>query len=419
MASFGRTTSVRQISFVLAFLLISVFFGLFIKQKKTLMFVGIIFLSANLGVSVFGQEKDESTHGVESGQKSAIALHTENKTIKYNPDVFILVYDSYSNQETMEGYGYDNQKQIDYLLDDGFSIYDGTYSIGGSSIVSMAHMLEAQSIDSGNEEMRRMVAGASSSYVSFKENDYFMQSVQTSDYMTKDHIPKHDFSFPEANNSIAAHRIIIDAVIEGEFRFDAEFSYTTYDDFVGAKKHALSYKTDKSKFLYSHSDFPGHSQNSGVLRPDESELHFGGLDVANIEMRNDIETIRSMNRDAIIIIAGDHGPYLTKNGIGLVGDYDISEVTAFDIQDRYGTFLAISWPDNEAHKNYDIMTIQDVIPAVISYMYDDVELYEKLRMNSSLIYTNIISGANVDNRIVVGGMDDGKPLFQVNGIRKR
>ena len=420
MASFGRATSVKQITLILILLFLGVFFALFIRQKKTLMFVGIIFLTTTLTVSVFGQEKEIiQAEPNSNGYISAITQFTENKTAQKNPDVFILVYDSYSNQETMESYGFDNSEQIDFLLNERFTIYDGTYSVGASSLVSMGRMIGAESVEGGNQELRQVIAGDTPSFHTLRENGYFMQSVQTSDYMTKDHTPKHDFAFPDGRHSIGAHRIIIDAVIEGEFRFDAEFSDTTYDDFVNAKTTALSYNTQQPKYLYSHSDFPGHSQNSGVLRPDESERHFGGLDVANREMRQDIETIRSMNRDAIIIIAGDHGPYLTKNGIELEGEFDISEVDALDIQDRFGTFLAISWPENDIENNYDIKVIQDVIPAVIAYIFDDVSLYEPLRMDRQLVYTSVISGADVKDGIIIGGLDDGKPLFKVNGMRRR
>lgn len=420
MASFGRTTPLKQVSLVLAILILGVFFILFIKQKKMLMIVGMIFLAANLGVSIMSQEKLVEAEGkVEQDTISAIAKHTEGRDIKKKPDVFFLIYDSYANQETMDSYGYDNQPQIDFLLEDGFTIYDGTYSVGASSLVSMGRMMDAQEVPGGTEGLRAKLAGDASGYVSFKNNGYTTQSVQSSDYMTKELTPQQDFAFPDGNDSIGAHKIIIDAVIEGEFRFDAEFSTTTYEDFVNAKKKAFTHKSKQSKFHYSHSDLPGHSQNSGVLRPDESERHFVALESANIEMKNDIEAIRSMNRDAIIIIAGDHGPYLTKNGIDLGDQYPVEEINALDIQDRYGTFLAISWPEEGVDSNYDIQTIQDVLPAVIAYVYDDVSLYEPLRMSSTLLYRATIGGTDVVDGIVVGGADDGKPLFKNTGRRNK
>lgn len=420
MASFGRTTPIKQVTLVLAGMVLVVFLALFIKQKKTLMFIAVIFLSTNLGVSVMSQEKPEVIKDSDKEiSVSPIVKYTQGKDLKKSPDVFFLVYDAYANQETLETYGYDNQEQINFLLDDGFTIYDGTYTIAPASISSMARMIDAQEVQGGTEELRTALAGYGSGFVTFKEKGYTTQSVHTSDYMTKDIEPIQDFAFPDGKDSIGAHKIIIDAVIEGEFRFVADFSTTTYDDFKVAKRKALTNNSKESKFHYSHSDYPGHSQNSGVLRPNETELHFGWLDTANIEMREDIAAIRSMNRDAIIIVAGDHGPYLTKNGIGLDDEYPISEIDALDIQDRFGAFLAISWPEKDAEEKYNIEIIQDILPAVISYVYDDASSYESFRMSKDIILKEVIGGTDIVDGTIVGGADDGKPLFKKYGRRSR
>ena len=236
------------------------------------------------------------------------------------------------------------------------------------------------------------------------------------DYMTRGFERQYDLSLPGDMYSIDSYKIIINAVLEGEFRFDAELSTFNYKSYVEMKQMVLSQKLKKPEFMYTHSNYPGHTQNSGVLSPSDTEKHFKGIIKANEEMRQDIESLELENRDTIVIIAGDHGPYLTKNGTGL-WDYDISEVNRIDIQDRYGTFLAIHWPESEYADKYDIQILQDVLPAAFSYIYKDDSLFDKTRMERETLGPNRVGGAIVRDGLVCGGIDDGKPLFDNRGVR--
>ncbi len=129
------------------------------------------------------------------------------------------------------------------------------------------------------------------------------------------------------------------AIWEGEFRFDISFDATPYDSFL-AEKEMRSRPYPAPIFCYCHNRLPGHSQNSGICRPDETQLYLMDVVKANQEIQVDVQTILQRHPDAIIILAGDHGPYLTKNCFNLEG-YPASEINRLDIQDRYGSFLAM------------------------------------------------------------------------------
>lgn len=77
---------------------------------------------------------------------------------------------------------------------------------------------------------------------------------------------------------------------------------------------------------------------------------------ANKQMKKNISLLKKNNPDSIIVILGDHGPYLTKNCTALQ-NFQQSEINRFDIQDRYGTFLAIQWPKKIEVKKFDIKMI--------------------------------------------------------------
>jgi hypothetical protein len=127
-------------------------------------------------------------------------------------------------------------------------------------------------------------------------------------------------------------------------------------------------------------------------------------------MQQDIQTIVENDPEAIVIVAGDHGPHLTKNCAETSGVYDISEISRLDIQDRYGTFLAIRWPTKDFAKYDDITVLQDLFPAVFAYLYKDTNILES-KIDPVIPIPNSISGASVRNGIIYGGINDGEALF--------
>jgi hypothetical protein len=148
-----------------------------------------------------------------------------------------------------------------------------------------------------------------------------------------------------------------------------------------------------------HTNLPAHSQTSGACQPDETEQFKERLRRANIEMKEDINLIVKNDPGAIVIVAGDHGPYLTKNCASTTGAYDISEISRLNIQDR--------------HVKYDDITVlQDLFPAVFAYLYRDATLLQaKIEPVIPPLSYNSISGASVDHGIIHGGINDGEPLF--------
>ncbi|MEG0328563.1 MAG: CDP-glycerol glycerophosphotransferase family protein [Erysipelothrix sp.] len=418
MASFGRTTRVAYIFLILCVLCVGAVILQFFNKKSILITLSVVLCIANAGVSGFKfiQQKD-SVNTFDPSVQSNLADATANLTPKHTPDIFILVYDAYSNQETFKLYNHDNSDQVNFLLDEGFAIYDGTYSIGHASLTSTSRMLNMQPLADDEATFRKALAGENNSRAGLQGIGYDTNTVFDNQYFTIGFQPEYDYHYPEPSTSKAPNKIIRDAILEGEFRFDVDFGDMTFADYLVAKRAVLSKESEKPVFMHSHGDYPGHSQNSGVLLPNETEIHLARLELANQEMRDDIAAIQLQNRDAIVIVAGDHGAYLTKNGVGLNDDYDISEVTRDDIQDRFGTFLAIHWPDKSYAKRYPIQTIQDVMPAVFSYIYEDDSLFKTLRQETKTLYPGVISGIEIKDGIIHGGPDDGKPLFLDRDVR--
>jgi len=81
-----------------------------------------------------------------------------------------------------------------------------------------------------------------------------------------------------------------------------------------------------------------------------------------------------------------------------------------DIQDRFGTFLAIRWPTDDFYLYDDISILQDIFPAVFSYLFEDKSIIENCKVEGATNSYNT-SGVYVLNGIIYGGIDDHEPLF--------
>jgi hypothetical protein len=186
------------------------------------------------------------------------------------------------------------------------------------------------------------------------------------------------------------------------------------EQFVVEKHNVFSEALETPKFIYTHSNLPIHSQDSGACLPNEVELYAERLAKANLEMKQDVEMLIENDPRAIVIVAGDHGPYLTKNCFHTGGVYDVSEISRQDLQDRFGTFLAIKWPTSDYGEYDEITVLQDVFPASFAYMFEDPGLLEAKVVPVTLDRIRA-SGAGVAGGVIMGGLNDGEPLYVGEG----
>lgn len=324
------------------------------------------------------------------------------------PNVYLLVYDSYVANETMLQYGIDNSEQELYLQQQGFTLYPHNYSIGSYSVVSIGSTMNA-SLDFYGET-RIGTSGAGVVHQVFQQMGYRTYGYFASDFFFQEVGSSYDVSFPQAR---PASMILLDSILMGEFRFDIGFDRSTANQFQQEKLNLFSNIPADPTLFYAHSYSPGHSQNSGECLPDETERFADRLVAANKEMRTDLDTLLANDPTAIIIVAGDHGPYLSKNCYATErGGYTINDINRFDIQDRFGSFLAIRWPEGAQFESYDEITVlQDLFPSILAYMHQDASILQYRVPPITVFYPEYISQAAVDNGIIQGGKDDGEPLF--------
>lgn len=322
------------------------------------------------------------------------------------PNIYLLVYDAYVPNETLVGYGIDNHLQEDYLKDLGFKLYPQTYSLGGSTLLTMSRVFNASDSFYGNNRWRAISGDGVVQHL-FEEIGYETYGVFPTDFFFRGHVPGYDYSYPNHASSV---NLLTKAIFAGEFRFDLNFDEISREEYFQEKERIISEIGGTPKFIYAHSSYPAHAQTSGVCLPNETELFEKRLDIANRGMRQDIELVLKNDPNAIVIVAGDHGPHLTKNCSITGTQYDISEISRLDIQDRFGTFLAIRWPSSGFEEYDDVTILQDLFQAVFAYLYQDTTLLEA-KVEPVITDTDWISGVTVIDGVIKGGSDDGEPLF--------
>lgn len=393
---------IQLVYFTVFFLVGLVLFHL--KNRKLLSMIILLYFVANSGFQLI-------SHFSRAQQTTAVPdefLPVVNITPRpvVTPNIYLLVYDAYVPNETMLAYGIDNSAQEQYLRDQGFVLYPHTYSIGADSVGTMSRVLNMSTSYGG--EYRRGVSGDGVVQNALQELGYTTYGIFPTDYMFQGVGSSYDIFFPKIKEG--AFWNLASAVLVGEFRFELGFTEQSHDQYVATKQAVLGDVPRKPIFLYSHTNTPNHSQNSGTCRPEETSLYAERLERANREMRQDLELINTNDPGAIVIVAGDHGPYLTKNCYNTADAYDLVEVSRLDIQDRFGTFLAIRWPDGEYTAYDDITVLQDLFPAIFAYLYRDTEWLD-WRVEPVTQTPIVISGAAVQNGIIIGGIDDGEPLY--------
>jgi hypothetical protein len=324
-------------------------------------------------------------------------------TVKRRPDVYLLVYDSLSPSAMMAHYGIDDRGDTEYLIGHGFKIYDDSYSLFALSKLSMSSVLD----------MRRTphsVVGGHTTAVKFLRQHGYKTHLILNSYLLQGAEPTAvDVMFPSFRGrwDLAA---LYRGIAGGQFKPELVFLDSDRTEWLSAKRSVLTAPAGPPRMLYAHSMLPGHSDQSGNCLPNETALYEARLGKARTEMRGDIESILSSHRDAVIIVAGDHGPYLTGDCSYLTG-YAEAQLTAVHLADRYGVRLAIRWPEKISAGIDRIKVLQDVLFGVSAYLLDDDRIWSQRPSMETVGMLNIPDGA-INDGVVTIGPDKGSPLLK-------
>ena len=323
--------------------------------------------------------------------------------IQKKPNIYFLIYDGYPNQYMMEYYGLDNRNQYKFIKDKGFQMYSNAYTLGNTSITSINQVLEFNdrkynySVEkNGLQQGRNIISGSNITNYLLRKTNYTTYHLFFNQYMFQNQIPTVTYIAPKELES-SSYMNILYGLLYGQYKFQRHFPI----DLAKIKSQVFTEAEQNPRFIYAHTNQPGHHECSIDFKP--------YLRRANSYMQQDIQNILDTDKDSIIIIAGDHGPYKLKGCESDLKPYPEHQITAQDILDRVGVLLAIKWPADYQAENYKIHTLQDVMPAVFSYMTDTniANEYNLNMENKSYIGENLI----VEDGIIQYGKDKGRPLY--------
>jgi hypothetical protein len=241
-------------------------------------------------------------------------------------------------------------------------------------------------------------AGNSASFRAFAANGYGACVIQ-SDYMTGGNSFVDD-SFPPARwykGKISSLAIVLRGIFTGEFWFAHEFKDEAFHKFL--RENAV-YKQGPW-FTAMHVSLPGHASTSAERRSDEAERFIGRFYGVLPDMRRDIDSILAAKPDSVIIVIGDHGPWIIGKD-ALLSDYQTDGITEPMIRDRFGTLVAIRWPDADRAAKYDsnLLINQDIFPVVFAYLADSPKPLELMVKEKKAIFRDRVF---LDNGIWTGG----------------
>ena len=389
----------------------AVLYSLYIFNKKIVYFVTIVFFLTGLGEDLFVNFIFKDSVANQSNNRLEIFLSNEQNNINIKKNIYILVYESYANQEMLNYYGYNNSKQIEFLVDNGFKIYDGIYSNAAQSLSSTSRILDIKGELSKNE--RVYTSGNAFGLDVFKVNGYKTFGLFPNPYFFGQYPITWDQYYPKNDITKIGSKTILKGIYEGEFRFDVFDNNYDYNEYLQIKNKFLKSKIEQPTLFYTHNKLPGHSGNSGKCLANENQKYFEGMEKANIEMKTDVKNLIKNNSDSIIVILSDHGPYLTKNCFNLI-TYSKKSINKHDIQDRYGVFLAIYWPKDINPQNFNIEISQDIFPTILGNITSNKKLFDQLKVERKFYdrFTTNLNGINVYNGIINGGKNNGEPLFE-------
>ena len=340
---------------------------------------------------------------------NSVFSNSEYQSLKNNPSIILLVYDGYPQLETLENLNIDNSEHVEFLLENNFTIYNGIYSHGSYTLATMSGLFQGET-DTYGEKNGRLITGGYSSFMNLLDrNNYFTAGIFTSSfYLPPTMEPNYNYYYPvSANRS----NNIYTSMLRGKQSFKDLIYASPHENYLEEKRDFLNNIEEYNKpvFLYSHTYYPGHTQNSGECLEGEFNNWKKDLEKGNLEMQQDVQSLEKSFENSIIILIGDHGPFLTKNCTSL-HDYPSNEINRLDIQDRHGTFVAIRTPDSQKI-NFDKKILQNLFIYVYSYINNEEEILRFI--NSENIHnSHLPASINVLENIIQGGIDDGKVLFK-------
>ena len=275
----------------------------------------------------------------------------ENVKLAKKPNIYFIVPDSYASVAYLQDLEIDISNFLNFLKGNQFRIYEDTYSNYQPTTNSLPSLLNMEhhyhtitpyNFTEVSMSGRIVIGGKNNFFRVLANNGYIRQIIHQGPILLLQG-NNADYSFPAIDGFTGA-KIVLGKIIKRNLlsRVDKRWkdlgSQTVHQEIIA------NMSTDRAKptVQYVHMFVPGHSPM--VNECDEKEqnnIYMKRIINANKILENLIADIISNDPEAVIILAGDHGPF-NLNGCSKEAILKTRE----QIRDRAGILTAIRWPND-------------------------------------------------------------------------
>ena len=269
--------------------------------------------------------------------------------LRIKPNIYLILADGYGSFSYMEENKIDVSNFTAYIGEKGFRAYGDVFSsyqpttAAMSAMLNMEHHYYRPSRKFGEiSKWGRKITGGKNQLVNYlKSNGYQIEYIHQTAYLLF-HGCSADFCFPVSR--FAGARTVLSQTLPGVLKHYISGKRIT-QDMVRQEVIRLIEEgnaNSRPRFQYIHVYAPSHSSDDKVgICNEAQELEDYAERISNINtfLQKLVDTIISRDAGAVILISGDHGPYISencawKNNIHTLRDY----------RDRAGVVMAIRWP---------------------------------------------------------------------------
>lgn len=287
----------------------------------------------------------------QSGNDAQLAdLRFEDAELHRKPNIYLIVTDGFGSLTYMRANGIKTSDFESRLQGRGFRLYDDTFSNYHATLDSMLSTLDmqhhyyrsARNMAEVSQTARQVIGGDNSLVRFLRTKGYRTQYIHQDDYLLLQGCSA-DYCFPRSVEYAGATSILKQLLP----RFLAPARYWDLQP-PGVLRNEVSTQIDAGKqsgtpqFQYIHLFAPQHAPNTVVGRCNEQfELGQYAQRIADTvpDIESTIDEIIRKDPDAVILLSGDHGPFIANR---CERNFDIN--TPAEYRDRVGVLTAIRWP---------------------------------------------------------------------------
>jgi len=325
-------------------LLLSALFGGWVFRKSITKLTVVI--SAMLIASIFTNFQQLSNRMIDSDFFASRDPSYSTAWFKpvVKPNVYFILSDGMASFEYLGAVGYDATRIREYFSSKAFTVYDDTFANIHPTLLSMASILNFRLVEKNNEEQaRQMIANPDELKDNLSNAGYRLEYHHMADYLLLRGCLA-DVCYPNLG-LVQEARAMFSRIIGKQFVDDGWKS----EDY-GVDRQAMLDTIKNSvanqrtpTFRYIHYYDPAHVSHAVHNNCDagvETEKYLNRVHVEFANVRDAIDQILDVDPNAIIIYAGDHGPWIDDNC-----SWSGVPQTLHGLRDRISAAVAVRWPD--------------------------------------------------------------------------